>query len=88
MTRCVSIALRPRRLTCALGAAEAPLAAGVPGERRIERRGVEVGPEDVGEVQLRVGELPQQEIADALLAAGADQQVGLGREATAPDGAR
>ena len=29
--------------------------------------------------ELGVGQLPQQEVADALLAAGADEQVGLGR---------
>ena len=33
------------------------------------------GHRHVGEVQLGVGEIPQQEIADALLPAGADQQV-------------
>ena len=42
---------------------------------------VEVGPQRVGEVELGVGELPQQEIADALLAAGADEEVRLRRVA-------
>ena len=40
-------------------------------------------PQHVGEIELRVGELPQQEIADALLAAGADEQIRLGRVASA-----
>src|SRR5262245_46493942 len=38
----------------------------------------EVGPQRVDKHQLGIGALPQQEIADALLAAGADQQVGIG----------
>ena len=63
------------------GAAEAPLAAAIRGDRRVERRGVEVRPQRVGEIELAVGELPQQEVADALLAAGADEKVGLGRVA-------
>ena len=51
------------------------------GDRRVERRGVEVGPQRIGEIELGVGELPEQEIADALLAAGADEEIGLGRVA-------
>src|SRR5262249_37802455 len=35
----------------------------------------EIGPQRVDEHQLGVGALPQQEIADALFAAGANQQV-------------
>jgi hypothetical protein len=38
----------------------------------------EVGPEAVGDEDLRVGDLPQQEVRDALLARGADDQVGVG----------
>ena len=63
------------------GAAEAALAPAVRGDRGVERRGVEVGPQRLGEVELGVRELPQQEVADALLAAGADEEVGLGRVA-------
>src|SRR5262249_43928606 len=37
----------------------------------------EVGPQRVDEHQFGVGALPQQEIADALLAAGADQEIGI-----------
>jgi hypothetical protein len=44
-----------------------------------QRRAVEVRPVFVGEVELGVRELPQQEIADALLAAGADEEIGLRR---------
>ena len=36
---------------------------------------VEIGPELLGEEQLRVGALPEQEIAQSLLSAGADHQV-------------
>ena len=35
----------------------------------------EVRPEQVGEVQLGIGQLPQQKIADAMLATGADTQI-------------
>src|SRR4029077_20590772 len=38
----------------------------------------EIRPQRVDGHQLGVGRRPQQEIADALLAAGADQQVGVG----------
>src|SRR5471030_1360886 len=38
----------------------------------------EIRPQRVDEYQLGVGALPEQEIADALLAAGADQQVWIG----------
>src|SRR5687768_17551780 len=70
-----------RLLELLAGATEAPLAAAVGCDRRIQRRAVEIGPERVGEVQLGVRELPQQEVADALLAPGADEEVGLRRVA-------
>src|SRR5271163_135517 len=38
----------------------------------------EVGPEAVGDKDLGVGDLPEQEVRDALLAAGADDQIGIG----------
>jgi hypothetical protein len=41
--------------------------------------GVEVGPGDVGEVELGVGGLEQQEVAQPPLAAGANDQIGVGR---------
>src|SRR5213075_2842519 len=63
------------------GAAEAPLAAGVGGDRLVERRGVEIRPQRLGEVELGVGELPEEEVADALLAARADKEIGLRRVA-------
>src|SRR6266550_1142426 len=37
----------------------------------------EIGPEHFGDVNLGVRDLPQQEIRDAQLAAGADQKVGF-----------
>src|SRR5687768_5527500 len=39
----------------------------------------EVRPEGVGDPDLRVGDLPEQEVGDAHLAGGADQQVGIGQ---------
>ena len=69
-------ALMRRCASSALGlAAEATGATGVLGERRVEVGRVEVGPEAVAEVELGVGGLPQQEVADALVAAGPDEQV-------------
>src|SRR5690349_320745 len=62
----------------AADAAIAPVAAAELGDRLLEMVLAEVGPERVDEHQLGVGTLPEQEIADALLAAGADQQVGVG----------
>ncbi len=52
-----------------------------PAARWCGRNGVHAGgrPERVGKIKLRVGQLPEQKIADALLATGADEQVGFGR---------
>src|SRR5919108_638203 len=44
-------------------------------QRVLEMRHVEIRPQCLAEVQLGVGEIPQQEIADAVIAAGADEQV-------------
>src|SRR5688572_25549906 len=68
-----------RLLDLLAGAAEAALALAVGLDREVERRGVEIRPERLGEVELRVRELPEEEVADALLPAGADEQVRLGR---------
>src|SRR5215212_9434856 len=46
-------------------------------DRGVELALVEIRPQRVAEVQLGVREVPQQEVADALLAAGADQQIGI-----------
>ena len=43
-----------------------------------EMAGAEVGPEHVLEDELGIGRLPQQEVGQALLAGGADDQVGVG----------
>ena len=58
--------------------AKPPLAVRKPSQGPGELLGVKVGPQDVGEVQLSIGHLPEQEVADARLAAGADEQVHLG----------
>src|SRR5262245_14501291 len=60
-----------RLLDLIAGASEATLALLVPLDRRVELGSAEIRPEGRGEIQLRVRELPQQEIADALLASGA-----------------
>src|SRR5690606_17219084 len=38
----------------------------------------EVGPQPIHEDELRVGRLPKQKVADSFLAAGADDEVGIG----------
>src|SRR5262245_14381988 len=50
-------------------------------QRGVERVGTEVGPQAVGEHELRVGRLPDEEVADPLLAAGPDDEVGVGQAA-------
>src|SRR5687768_13285991 len=60
-------------------AAEAPLALAVRRDRLVERCAVEIGPQRLGEIELGVGELPEQEVGDALLAPGADEKIGFGR---------
>ena len=59
-------------------AAEAAAAARVLGEGLPEVPLAEVGPERVHEHELRVGELPEEEVRDPQLPRGADQKVGLG----------
>src|SRR5688572_23504567 len=55
--------------------AEAALASAECGERSLEVRLVEIRPQHIADVDLGIGEIPQQEIADAMIAAGADEQV-------------
>src|SRR5579862_5183187 len=54
---------------------EAPLAAGEEGECGLELGQIEIRPQRRTEIQLGVGAVPQQEIADALLAARADHEI-------------
>ena len=39
--------------------------------------GIEVRPEHIGDVNFGIRQLPEQEIADAMFPAGADQQIGI-----------
>src|SRR6516165_11217006 len=59
--------------------AEPALAAPVFGDRGLEGRAVEIGPVGRNEDELAVGGLPQQKIRQALLAAGADNEIGVGQ---------
>src|SRR5207249_5000116 len=59
------------------GAAEAALALLEEGERLEVVALAEVGPQGVGHVHLGVRELPEEEVAEAHLAAGADQEIGI-----------
>src|SRR5690606_29326766 len=57
------------------GQAEPAFAGGEVAYRRLERGPVEVRPQRGREPQFGVGQLPEQEIADPAVAAGADEQV-------------
>src|SRR5258708_5050929 len=76
LTQCIS-----RRFAAELLArsTEATLAAAIGIDRATQRLPIEVGPEFIGEIELGIGKLPEQEITDALFAAGADEQIRLGR---------
>src|SRR5690606_555703 len=82
ITRCLSTArhLKPgfgRQIVLAdhQPATEAALAGGKGRNGALQIGFAEVGPVGIAEIQLGVGNLPQQEIADALLASGTDQQI-------------
>ena len=69
---------RCRGRRAADGSAISPLAPWNSRNRLVQMLLAEIRPQRVDEHQLGVGALPEQEIADALLAAGADQQVRVG----------
>src|SRR3954447_2818283 len=60
-----------------LAATEPPLARAVLGQRGLEGLAGEVGPQLVAEHQLRVGRLPHQVVGQPVLAARADDEVGV-----------
>ena len=60
-------------------AAETALALLVFADRGFERGAVEIRPIGRHEYQFAIGRLPQQEIRQPLLAAGADDQIGIGQ---------
>src|SRR5439155_16262971 len=60
--------------------AEAALSPAEFADRRGEIGGADIRPVAVAEVELGVRALPQQEVAEALLAAGADEEVDVGEE--------
>ena len=64
----------------ARGEAEAPLAPLVVGDGNAQVVAVEIGPVYVGDVEFGVCYLPQQEVADAHVASGAYEQVGVRHE--------
>src|SRR5687768_5986231 len=61
--------------------AEAPLPAAKVGDRPFQIRRGEVRPPRVGEVQLRIRRFPQEEIAEAALAASANEQIDVRADA-------
>src|SRR5450756_684236 len=77
--------LRRRRQQFRLQAAEAALAAVEGGQRFRKMRRAEIRPHRVGEMQLGVGALPQQEVGQPLFAAGADDEVDVAQSGLAGD---
>ena len=59
--------------------AKSPLPLTILLERVLEGLVVEIRPQTVDEIKLRVRALPQQEVAQALLATSPDEQIHLGR---------
>ena len=79
--RCLMVALPFRSavtLHLSAGQTETPLAACEFSQGLMQLPAGEIRPEDLGEVQFRIGELPEKKIADAHFAAGPDEQVGVG----------
>src|SRR5579872_2300394 len=73
--------IRSRREPASAGAnrcSVAPLTPAIIGDRLFEVGAAEIGPQRLGKDQLGIGALPEQEIADALLAAGADKKIRIG----------
>src|ERR1700681_2048957 len=67
-------------LELVLGAAAEPAnPRSILGQRRLEILDVKVGPERLGDEHLRVGRLPQKEVAHSALARSPDDQVGVGK---------
>src|SRR4051812_44315458 len=58
---------------------EAALAAVIFGDRLLEHSAIEIGPVNGNEDELAIGRLPQEKVRQALLAAGADDEVGIGQ---------
>ena len=61
--------------------AEAAVAGGEAFHRLGQRRAAEIRPQRVEEQKLGIGRLPEQEVGQPVLAAGADHQVGLRQRA-------
>src|ERR1017187_6474396 len=60
-------------------AAEPALALLVFADRRFERGAVEIRPKCRHKHQFAIGRLPEQKVRQALLAAGADDEIGIGQ---------
>ena len=67
----------PELLHLIAGAAKTPLPVGIPLQGRIQFLLVKLRPEDFREIQLCIGQLPEEEIADATFPARTDKQVRL-----------
>ena len=61
------------------GATKSTVTGAIPDDGLVKHGGCEIGPQNVGEKHLAVGKLPKHEIADARLAASANQQVRVWR---------
>ena len=61
------------------GQAETPLTPAEFLDGLVQLAGRKIGPQGIAEIELGVGQLPKQEVADAVFAAGPNQQIGAGR---------
>src|SRR5688572_9463919 len=79
-TRCLSTVGGLDRLVALLipGQAEASLPSGERIQRRFEMRHGEIRPQHLAHVDFRIGEIPKEEIADAMIATGADEKIRIG----------
>src|SRR5947209_13127582 len=54
---------------------EPPLPLAEPQECLVQLSRVEIGPQNIGNVEFRIGNLPQEKVADAVLTARPDEQI-------------
>src|SRR6516164_2367347 len=75
--RIVPIHSRVRSIGSILQTTETPFPERVVAKRLVQTRGIELRPTFISHPHLGVGDLPEKEIADAHLAGGANQKIGV-----------
>src|ERR1700690_3905963 len=59
-------------------ATKAPFALVIGSDRLVQAGSIKIRPQCVGKVQLGIGQLPEQKIANAFFSSGADEKIGFG----------